>query len=245
MKSDFQWEDGFDQNFLLSKIADCRTISGGKCSFKAMDYAFWLPVLNSAIRDSKSVGSLKSLCINGAIADPAVKLNDPKNFLERCKRAFDDIRKRKKQNYIMFCHITYTGPKLFNSIADGSCRVYWQPKDNNNVFAKARAARNGLSSILSSRGVSNHSDRLTALLVHVEAHSFEHANEQATNVLDLLRGILNLIVNSSRSINPFARLMKPHAVNRFRADRNSWIRPGIGPLPRPRATPSHCNLSAE
>jgi hypothetical protein len=52
--------------------------------------------------------------------------------------------------------------------------------------------------------------------VHVEAHSFEHANEQATNVLDLLRGILNLIVNSSRSINPFARLMKPHAVNRFR-----------------------------
>ncbi len=216
MKSDFQWEDGFDRNFLLSKIADCRTISGGKCSFKAMDYAFWLPVLNSAIRDSKLVGSLKSLCVKGAIADPTVKLNDPQKFLERCRRAFDDIGKRKKQKYIMVCYITYTGPKLFNRIADGNCRVCWQPKYNNRIFAKALAARNSLANILSTKGVSTHSDGLTALLVHVDAHSFEHAHEQATNIVDRLRGILNLMVNSNRLINPFSRLAKPHAVNRFR-----------------------------
>jgi len=52
--------------------------------------------------------------------------------------------------------------------------------------------------------------------VHVNAYNIEHANEQAGNAIDKVRGLLNLIVNNSRMINPFARLTKPHAINKFR-----------------------------
>jgi hypothetical protein len=132
MKDNFQWEKGFDHNFLLSRIAGCRSIHKGKCSFNAAEYAFWKTVLNSSIRASKDVGSLKARCIGKTMSDPTVTLRDADEFLQRCELAFHGVARLGKQHYVMLCHITYTGQKLFDSVklANGS-RILWQPKDSN------------------------------------------------------------------------------------------------------------------
>jgi hypothetical protein len=59
-------------------------------------------------------------------------------------------------------------------------------------------------------------DGLTALLVHIDGYGIDHASERAADALDQIRGLLNLIANSNRRINPFFRLSRPHAVNKFR-----------------------------
>src|ERR1700682_773537 len=50
----FEWVRGFNSNRILSKINKIRKIDGQRCSFQAGDYAFWLPVLNSAIRADRT-----------------------------------------------------------------------------------------------------------------------------------------------------------------------------------------------
>jgi hypothetical protein len=218
MNSNFGWEKGFDHNFLLSRIAACRSIHKGKCSFNASEYAFWKTVLNSSIRASKAVGSLKARCVEKAMSDPTVTLRDADAFLQRCELAFHEIEKLGKQRYVMLCHITYTGPKLFSAVtlANGS-QVSWQPKNTNRFFSTAIKSRHSLSDLLRSRDVPTDVTRMTALLVQVDAYGIEHANEQAADALDQIRGLLNLIANSNRRINPFFRLSRPHAVNRFRS----------------------------
>lgn len=215
MTKNFSWEKGFDCNFLLSEIAASRSIREAKCSFNSIEYMFWLPVLKSSIRANKVVGPLKATCIEKSVSDPTVTLKNSEEFLERCEKAFDEIKKQGLKKYVMLCHITYQGPKLFTSIKTGNSRIYWQPKSGNKFLSKALASRHSLSSILSARGVPTTADGLTALLVHVDAYNIEHANEQAASAIDQLRGLLNLIANSKRPLNPFFRLSKPHAVNKF------------------------------
>jgi hypothetical protein len=52
--------------------------------------------------------------------------------------------------------------------------------------------------------------------VQVIAYDAFDAFEIANDYVDRFRGMLNLLINSSSSINPFARLSAPHAVNKFR-----------------------------
>lgn len=216
MATYFEWEKGFDPKLLLSKLAHCRTINNGRCSFDAAEHAFWTPVINSSIKADKIVGSLKSLAISQTISDPAETFNDPATFLARCDTRFEILKNAKKTKYVAVFHITYVGPKLFDSIDDGSCRIYWQRNATNKFYSKALTARKKLADLLDAKNVSAETNKLTALLAHVEAINPEHAHDQAADAVDRIRGLLNLIVNSNRGLNPFARLMKPHAINKFR-----------------------------
>jgi len=217
MTLNFQWESGFDRNFLLKNLANCRTVKGTTCSFN-INYRFWLPVLISAIRADKIVGSLKARCVNNAVHDPTLILTNADGFLARCQQGFDTITKAKKQKYVVLFNITYTGPKLFIRISDGGCRIFWQPQASNRFLKRALAAREKLSHILAARKVPTNIDGLTTLLVHLEAIDVPEAYDQAANSVDRLRGLLNLIVNANRGPNPFAGLglSTPHAVNSFR-----------------------------
>lgn len=216
MGKNFDWENGFDRKFLLKKIAECRKTSNGRCSFDAHEYKFWLPILSTAIRAKTQVGTLKARCITKATTDPRLSLNDPEEFIDRCDGAFLEASKQAKQAFILVCHITYTGPKLFDSISDGACRIVWASAKNRFLAAAYKARDEELSHILRARSVSTNVDGLTPLLVHVEALDYESAVEQAITLVDRLRGLLNLIINAKRPLNLWAALTNPHAVNSFR-----------------------------
>ena len=191
-------------------------MENGGCSFKGAEYAFWLPVLRSAIKARNGAALLAERCIKTALSDATLSLNNPTAFLERCERAYDYLSSQPKTKFVVYSTITYSGPKLLNWLKTGDARIQWQPSQNSSFIRTASKARNGLSDLLRSRKISNHSDGLSIVLVHVSALNHHDAQEKAIDALDLLRGLLNLLVNSSRGINPFADLMAPHAVNKLR-----------------------------
>jgi hypothetical protein len=80
----------------------------------------------------------------------------------------------------------------------------------------ARKMREGLADIRRNHNVPEEPTEITNLLVRVSAYDPHHAHDIATDSMDNLRGMLNLFVNSNLSVNPFSRLGRPHAVNRFR-----------------------------
>jgi hypothetical protein len=54
------------------------------------------------------------------------------------------------------------------------------------------------------------------LLVHVSAYNVFDAHTVATDTIDSIRGMLNLLINTTAQASPFGRLGRPHAINRFR-----------------------------
>ena len=212
----FVWESGFDRNLILRRFSACRRINNGRAAFTAHEYKFWFPILLTAIRAKTPEGmTLKVRCVRKAMNDPELKLNDPDKFIARCEAAFREASRQTKQPFIFVCDITYTGPRLFNSIRDGDCRIVWSSRSSRFLSA-AYKARDELSHILADRDVSTNFDGLTPILVHVNALDYESAIEQAIVLVDRLRGIFNLVVNAKRKLNILSELTKPHAVNRFR-----------------------------
>jgi hypothetical protein len=217
MKSHFSWEAGFNRPLLLSKMRECRTIGkDGRASFTLGGYNFWLPVLESAVRSSVDAARLKHRCIQQAINDGSVSLKDDEAFLRRCSQAFADLSARPKSPFIAYMSMTYSNAPLFFKILDGDVRIQWVPSRKTKFMREARNARDGLANIRSIHGIPDESKNVTHLLVHVSALDPHDAHAVASDAFDGLRGMLNLFVNASRGINPFALLSRPHAINRFR-----------------------------
>ncbi|MGY4496936.1 hypothetical protein ACVWYH_000863 [Bradyrhizobium sp. GM24.11] len=212
----FGWERGFDPQQLLKLVSEDRNVENGRVSFKGTSKIYWQPVLNSAVRAS-NVGSLKNRCISASINDASISLRDPDEFLGACARALDRLRKVPKNTFVVYSSLTYQGPNPISVIQDDQVKVVWCSPDANNSFVrKANDAREQLSNIMSGRKVQKDVSRFTTLLSYVTARDFSEAQEQATRSVDRIRGLLNLLVNSSRGVNPFGDLTAPHAINRFR-----------------------------
>src|SRR6266702_8229659 len=211
----FQWER-VNANLLLSKFAEARKIQDGRCAFDAGDYHFWLPVLNSALRPTTPEAMrLRDGCIKISLSDPAISLKDTEAFLARCDQQFEVFSKRSKSRFILYSTITYSGPRRVQCIGEGASRIHWGPGRNGSLLRKIRASQKPFSFQKSTLGLPPDDD-LTPILVHVSAFDAWDAFEQSNDCIDRFRGLLNLLINSSKSINIFARLSEPHAMNRFR-----------------------------
>ena len=115
------------------------------------------------------------------------------------------IKAKPKLKFVVLFHVTYAGQPLFSSISGDDWRIKW-PGTKNCFLSKALTARDELAPILEARGVSRETKGLTPLLVHVEAHNFIQANELAGETIDVVRGLINFIINSNRKMNPFAHM---------------------------------------
>lgn len=113
--------------------------------------------------------------------------------------------------------MTYSGQALFGRMIDGDVAIEWQPTSRTKFMRAARKAREGLARIRKSHGVPEEPENITHLAVHTSAYDPYDAHTVATDTVDSLRGLLNLLVNWNLSVNPFSRLSRPHAVNRFRS----------------------------
>jgi hypothetical protein len=217
MNARFKWEPGFNNPLVLGKIVDCRNIAqDGRVSFNSHDYHFWLPVLESAVRASACVGHLKHRCIVQAVSDASLTLKDCEAFLQRCEKAYDQLSSRPKARFVVVMSMTYSGQPLFTRMTDGDACIQWQSNPNSKFMRVARKMREGLADIRRNHNVPEEPTEITNLLVRVSAYDPHHAHDIATDSMDNLRGMLNLFVNSNLSVNPFSRLGRPHAVNRFR-----------------------------
>lgn len=123
MPSEFDWERGFDRNQVLRQLKGVRKSDGR--SFDAAGYAFWFPVLSSAIRATRIAEPVKAKCIAASVSDPSLSLTDPDAFLDRCNQEFEKLSQRPKSKFVLYTTITYSGPKLFYWIGDDSARIYW------------------------------------------------------------------------------------------------------------------------
>ncbi|MGX1426086.1 hypothetical protein AB7M59_006521 [Bradyrhizobium elkanii] len=219
-QTNFEWRNSGFQNvkLLLKLIAEKRHVSDGKVSFSGSNYQYWLPVLNTAVVAHDRVGALKPRCVEAAISDPSVSLeDDPSKFLEACNAAFNRLQQRPNTEFIVYSSLTYDGPPLFDAIEDGDVKIEWLPaKADNNFLHKANDARKELSHIMSGRKVVRDVSSLSTLLAYVPARDAREAFERAIDSVDRLRGMLNLLINSSRGLHAFHDLMAPHAMNKFR-----------------------------
>lgn len=214
MPKEFEWERRFDCNLALGHIRTIRKRDGR--SFDASGYEFWLPVLNSAIRATRDAERLKAKCISASVSDPSLSLADPDAFLARCHQEYEKLSRRPKQKFVMCTSVTYAGPKLIDWIGDDSARIYWQPSSRGSLFRKTKKAQEEFKSHRKANGIPDEDERLCPILVHVSAYDPADAFETANDYLDQFRGLLNLLINSSNTVNPFGRLIAPHAVNKFR-----------------------------
>jgi hypothetical protein len=105
---------------------------------------------------------------------------------------------------------------LIEWIADDNARIYWQPSLHGDFMRKARKAQEAQEFHRKANKVAAEDDTLCPILVHVSAFDAFDAFERANDYVDRFSGMLNLLINTGNSINPFGRLSAPHAVNRFR-----------------------------
>jgi hypothetical protein len=217
MGAHFNWETGFNIPLVLGHIAECRMIDkDGRVSFKSHEYHFWLPVLESAVRASENATYLKHHCIVQALNDTSLTLKNSDAFLQRCEAAHHQLSSRSKSKFIVVMSMTYSGPPLFARMTDAGASIHWQPKSGSKFMRATHKAREGLANVRLNHNVPEEPAEITNLLVHVSAYDPFHAHELAADSMDSLRGILNLFINSNRGVNPFSRIGRPHAVNRFR-----------------------------
>ncbi|QWG13649.1 hypothetical protein KMZ29_02615 [Bradyrhizobium sediminis] len=210
----FDWERGFNRNLILGKLKEARKPDGR--SFDAGEYEYWLPVLSSAIRSKREAEPLKAKCIRASLSDASLTLNDPDAFIVRCDQEFERLSKRPLSKFILYTTVTYSGPKLIDWIGDDNARIYWQPSMSGNFMRKAKKAQKVQEYHRKANKVAAEHDALTPIIVHVFAYDAFDAFERANDYVDRFRGMLNLLINSGNSINPFGRLAAPHAVNKFR-----------------------------
>lgn len=212
----FKWEGAIsDRKFLLRTIADFRKVKDGKVSFDAFEYHYWRPVLNSAVRASPEVSSLKDACIRKVLSDANLDLGSEVDFLDRCDSHFASLMKNEKKNYLLLCSITYAGEKLLNRLTDGPA-VIWQPSVTSKIYKRALSSRKELDGLIDRSGVAEPKWPLTPLFIKVSAVDIWHAFNLAIDAADKFRGILNLMVNANRSVPIFGFPRRHHAVNRFR-----------------------------
>lgn len=216
MRMQFEWQRGFNRTLILSRIDEIRKVEGQRCSFNAIEYAFWLPVLSSAIGSGRHAESLKAKCISAALSDASINLNNPDTFLARCDQEFGKLSKRTRSRFVLYTTITYSGPKLIDWIGDDNARIYWEPSLRGKFLRKAKKAQEAQKFHRKANKIPEEDGTLCPILVHVSAWDPLDAFEKANDYVDRFRGMLNLLINSSNSINPFARLSAPHAVNKFR-----------------------------
>jgi hypothetical protein len=214
MPTRFDWQRGFNRNLILGKLKDARNSDGR--SFDAGEYEFWLPVLSSAVRASREAEPLKATCIRASLSDASLKLNDPDTFIIRCNQEFEKLSKRPLSKFVLYTTITYSGPKLIDWIGDDHARIYWQPSLRGTFMRKAKKAQKAQEFHRKANKVAAEDDALTPLLVHISAYDPFDAFERSNDYVDRFRGMLNLLINSGGSVNPFGRLAPPHAVNKFR-----------------------------
>jgi len=214
MPTHFEWQRGFNRNLILGQFKTIRKADGR--SFDAVGRGFWLPVLHSAIQATSTAEPLKAACISASLSDPSINLNDPAAFLVRCHQAFEKLSQRPKSKFVLYTTFTYSGPKLIDWIGDDNARIYWQPSPTGNFMRKAQRAQEAQESLRKSHKVAAEDNTLCPVLVHISAFDASDAFERANDYVDQFRGMLNSLINSSNSINPFADLMQPHAVNKFR-----------------------------
>lgn len=217
----FEWEPSFHNGSrILNTIATARTIGvSGRVQFDGAALAYWGPVLNSAVRADSQVGTLaaKATCIRNAINNPSVSLTDPDQFLDACDTAFTELEQRPKTEFVAYSSLTYSGDSPLDEIEDDGIRIVWlSPKSKNDFLASANDARKQVAEFLAARNVQRDVSDLTILLAHVSARNAEDAHERAVNSVDRLRGLVNVMANSSRGVNPFHQFASPHAMNRFR-----------------------------
>jgi hypothetical protein len=109
---------------------------------------------------------------------------------------------------------------LFNEIIDNDIRIVWDPPKRSRIYRLALAARTAdtLKNVKANCGVCDEDKGLTTVLIFVRALNSLIAHEMAVDALDALRGIINLLINAQRTINPMPALSSapPHAINRIR-----------------------------
>lgn len=217
MQRHFSWNAGFNSNLILARIRSTRRVERGRCSFSpAQEYDFWMTVLKSAVRCDALAKSSKASCICATVSNASVSLKDPAEFLAGCDSAFRRISNRPTSEFIFVTTVTYSGPKLLGRVSDAGVRLDWQPNMRGAFARRALAERAKLSKTTASYVVSVDDEKLSILLAQVAAYDVFDAYRKANDSVDRLRGMLNLLVNSTNVLSPFGRLARPHAVNRFR-----------------------------
>ncbi len=214
MPKEFDWERGFDRNRVLGQLKGIRKKDGR--SFDAAGYSFWFPVLSSAIRATRIAAPIKAKCVAASVSDPSLSLTDPDAFLVRCNQEFEKLAQRPKSKFVLYTTITYAGPKPIDWIGDDGARIYWQPSQRGKFLRAARKAQEEQNIRRAASNIPTEDGTLSPVLVHLSAHDPFDAFERASEHVDRFRGMLNLLVNSGKSVNPFARLTAPHAVNKCR-----------------------------
>jgi hypothetical protein len=149
--------------------------------------------------------------------DGTLTLKDCAAFLDRCEAAYERFAARPRRKFVVISSMTYAGEPLFSRIVDGDVRIQWLPKTNSRFMRKAEKARGGLAKERSNYNIPDEPANTAKLVAYVSAYDVHDAHTLAIDSMDCLRGMLNLFVNSNRGINPFARIARPHAVNRFRS----------------------------
>lgn len=216
----FRWEAGFDPGYILRQIDKIRKIEKERVSFSASEYHFWLPILNSSVNANGKGRKFKNDVIEKALSDRSAKLQDPKEFLTLCEAKLAKITAATLNDYVIFCKITHVGPRLLNKLENGNAKIVWDPPKGGKLHQAILSERMSekLHYPKQASQVTDNDEGLTTVLVFVKALNPQNAYDIGIEALDCLRGILNLLINTQRGINPFPQLSnKPtHSINRIR-----------------------------
>lgn len=217
MSSNFAWRTRFSPKAILKEFDKIRTIGPTNSSFLALEYEYWLPILNTALETADGVNEVeKNRAIRQALNDRTVDLDKHSLFPEHCERHYRQLLARPSIDYRLFTTITYHGPKLINWLSDEGKRVFWAPSESSRFMVKADRARTNTQEKRQRQGVRDPTDILDPIIVHVSARDIHSAYESSIETVDLLRGLLNLFTNRRFGPKLSWYTDSPHAINRFR-----------------------------
>jgi hypothetical protein len=199
MKTIFSWRNEFEPDQLLSEINKHRGEMNGAVSLKSIIPSEFTTILASAVQPPPGVSqSVLELIIRKAFFSPAPNGSlDKKNFLIACQQQLQTYKQRELKDYLLLTSLSYAGHFPFRTVNHKGCEILFD--HNMNRFShvddlKKKEIERLMLELLPRK--QRHGYQWC--VVKVRARSVDEAYQVSSDVLDDIRGLVNLYLNSRK-----------------------------------------------
>lgn len=189
---EIDWQKGFDQRVLLTKIASITTVRDGKASFVGFDIKEYFAILHSMINfEGRIAPEVKSRLITQGIFDAFAKPNvAPKDVVFAIRRHAKKYIATPNVRFVLVTTINVPTSQAIPSVVSRGCRILF----SNRLPSAFESSRNSVIADISWLRPAGATFQ-TKVRISVTAKSAGEAGSAALDSVDLLRGVWNLYLN--------------------------------------------------
>lgn len=213
-KVNFEWKQGVDLVWFIQRLNNTRTQKSNKVSYQGADSSYVQSVLHSYIQPSKPVSnSLVAAWLSTALFAPTKNGRvTASGLLNEVNNAASSYHRQPRKSYFLVTSLSYQNePPVAWTTAD-EARVYL--KFRSSQFPRIDTELTTIYRRLEWLQLPKNFPRFPTVAVKTSARSEDEALSCAMDALDLIRGLMNLVINQRTQVRWSSGIIQP--VNKLR-----------------------------